>query len=224
VPGKQVGLITGDIRNVKGIDVWVNSENTNMQMARFFDAGVSGVIRYLGAERDEEGQVKDTIALELAKKVPTHGRLDAAEVFVTSPGLLAKTHGVKRLFHVASVEGDVGGLGYRPIVNVERCVMRALEVADSDQFKSDPVRTILFPLLATGAAKADRRLTARTLLETAVDYFKQNEDSRVETAYFICHREDQLKSCQDFLQKSPDVTPAASERPRPGPSASATIG
>jgi hypothetical protein len=32
VPDKHVGLITGDLRHVKGIDIWVNSENTNMQM------------------------------------------------------------------------------------------------------------------------------------------------------------------------------------------------
>src|SRR5574342_52887 len=34
VPEKQIGMITGDIQNIKEIDVWVNSENTNMQMAR----------------------------------------------------------------------------------------------------------------------------------------------------------------------------------------------
>src|SRR5215471_308431 len=34
--GKHVCLITGDLRDVKNIDVWVSSENTNMQMARHF--------------------------------------------------------------------------------------------------------------------------------------------------------------------------------------------
>ena len=34
-PEKRVCLITGDIQNVKIADIWVNSENTNMQMARF---------------------------------------------------------------------------------------------------------------------------------------------------------------------------------------------
>jgi len=55
--GKLVCIISGDIRNVTGIDVWVNSENTEMQMARFFDRSVSSVIRYLGAVRDEAGHV-----------------------------------------------------------------------------------------------------------------------------------------------------------------------
>src|SRR5579864_479924 len=32
--GKKIGLITGNIQGVKCADVWVNSENTNMQMSR----------------------------------------------------------------------------------------------------------------------------------------------------------------------------------------------
>ncbi|HYT88023.1 MAG TPA: hypothetical protein VEL76_04830, partial [Gemmataceae bacterium] len=64
-----IGLITGDIQNVrKDVDVWVNSENTNMQMARPFENSISGVIRYHGSEK-AEGQVTDTIALALAHKM-----------------------------------------------------------------------------------------------------------------------------------------------------------
>jgi len=40
-------MITGDIQNIKEIDVWVNSENTNMQMARHFERSISAIIRYL---------------------------------------------------------------------------------------------------------------------------------------------------------------------------------
>ena len=66
-----IGLITGDIQNVKGVDVWVNSENTNMQMARPFENSISGVIRYLGAEKDRRnGQIKvDTIVKALQEKM-----------------------------------------------------------------------------------------------------------------------------------------------------------
>ena len=34
--GKKIGLLTGDIKDVTGVDIWVSSENTNMEMARFF--------------------------------------------------------------------------------------------------------------------------------------------------------------------------------------------
>src|SRR5215204_2563325 len=52
-PAKRLSVITGDIRERRDIDVWVNSENTNMQMSRFYDRSLSAVIRYEGAEKDE---------------------------------------------------------------------------------------------------------------------------------------------------------------------------
>ena len=63
MPNKRVCVITGDICKRHGIDVWVNSENTNMQMSRFYDKTLSGMIRCEGAEKDENEQiVADTIA------------------------------------------------------------------------------------------------------------------------------------------------------------------
>jgi hypothetical protein len=49
VPNKHLCLITGDLRDIHDIDIWVNSENTDMQMARYFEPFVSSVIRYEGA-------------------------------------------------------------------------------------------------------------------------------------------------------------------------------
>ena len=69
-PGKEVGVITGDIENIKEADVWVNSENTNMQMARHYERSISATIRYMGAKKDDFGRVvEDTIANELHKAV-----------------------------------------------------------------------------------------------------------------------------------------------------------
>lgn len=47
-PTQRIAIITGDLRNVRGMDVWVNAENTNMQMARFYDRSMSGIVRYYG--------------------------------------------------------------------------------------------------------------------------------------------------------------------------------
>jgi len=68
---KRVCLVTGDLENIKNLaDIWVSSENTNMQMARYYDRSVSGVIRYLGAKKGRHGHVvDDTIAKELASIV-----------------------------------------------------------------------------------------------------------------------------------------------------------
>src|SRR5581483_9547172 len=34
-PGVEFGVIAGDLRRVTGVDIWVNSENTEMRMSRF---------------------------------------------------------------------------------------------------------------------------------------------------------------------------------------------
>ena len=57
---------TGDIEHVKDMAVWVNPENSDMMMDRILGKTISAKIRYLGANKDEDGGVvEDTIAEEL---------------------------------------------------------------------------------------------------------------------------------------------------------------
>jgi transcriptional regulator with XRE-family HTH domain len=46
---RHLGTVSGDLRRVRCADVWVNSENTEMTMARFDEFSVSSIIRYEGA-------------------------------------------------------------------------------------------------------------------------------------------------------------------------------
>ena len=65
-----ISVVTGDVRQVRDIDVWVNSENSSMEMSRVEDYSISAAIRYEGADRDGFGRVvDDRIAVELAGKV-----------------------------------------------------------------------------------------------------------------------------------------------------------
>ena len=70
-PGTTIEIRTGDIaRWTKGADVWVNSENTNLQMARFYERSLSATIRYRGAKKNEDGEiVEDTVANELVARL-----------------------------------------------------------------------------------------------------------------------------------------------------------
>jgi hypothetical protein len=63
--GKFITLFTGDIGALKAADIWVSSENTNMQMARFYDLSISGTVRYLGAKKESGIVIEDIIAQEL---------------------------------------------------------------------------------------------------------------------------------------------------------------
>jgi exonuclease III len=93
--GKHIGILTGDLQFVQEkIDIWVNSENTNMQMARFYDRSGSAVIRYFGAKRDDRGRVvEDTIAIELAKVMGGDASVDPGTIIVTTAGELVGTRG-----------------------------------------------------------------------------------------------------------------------------------
>src|SRR5262249_52942775 len=52
-----LGIKTGEILKVTGVDIWVNSENTDMMMDRIIGRTISANIRYGGAEKDERGNV-----------------------------------------------------------------------------------------------------------------------------------------------------------------------
>jgi hypothetical protein len=198
-----VGLVTGDIQKVQGIDVWVNSENTNMQMARPFENSISGVIRYLGAEKDpQNNQIStDTIVNELKEKMDTDTSVDPASVLVTTSGEMLKSHRVKRIFHVAANYGQVGQ-GYIPIDNVANCIVNALKVSVAEE--ASELRSILFPLMATrsrrGAVLEDR---VKPLLNAAIEYLMRHSGGMFRKVYFLTYTDKEFEVCRDILRTDP---------------------
>lgn len=197
---KQIVLVTGGIEHVKVADIWVNSENTNMQMARFYDSSISGTIRYCGALRDDKGNVlKDNIAKELSEIMDGQLSVEPGIVLATKPGELNNTNNVKRVFHTASVRGQVG-IGYIPIQNIEICVINSLKLADSAKYRNEGLSSILFPLFGTGTAAGDLETTAEKLISTAITYLEQNADSSIKCVYFLVWSEKQLRVCKNILE------------------------
>lgn len=193
-PGKEIGIITGDIQNIKNVDVWVNSENTNMQMARPYERSISGTIRYLGATKDRAKRVvDDVIANELAEIVQTGGVFPGV-VIATGSGELAKTHQVKKVFHAASVLGQVGR-GYSPIQDIDECVRNALELADSEEMANEDIHSILFPLMGTGSSKLEAEEVAKDLIGAAISYLENNKKSKINKVYFLVYNEQDRDIC-----------------------------
>lgn len=219
---KAICLVTGDIQNVKGIDVWVNSENTNMQMARPLDDSISGIIRYLGSEKKSGKMVCDTIANELADRMKGRGdSVIPGEIVVTSSGSLAQTHQVKLIFHAAAVFGQVGK-GYFPITDITSCVTNALrkvDFRDKQEYGETNVASILFPLMGTRAANSDFEGRLKALLEAAVDYLASN-DSKVEKACFLTYSNKELEVCLSLLDANPKLAEPVEEKKPPLPPAS----
>lgn len=197
VPRKKIGLVTGDIRDVRCADIWVNSENSNMQMDRYYDRSISSIIRYLGAKKDEAGRVvEDTIAEKLTAQMGAWESVPPACVMVTPSGELEQSHKVKQLFHVASVVGTIGQ-GYRTIQNINRCVTNALQKIDESQDAS--LKSILFPLIGTGKGKGELQTNASLLLDAAISYLSSNPKTIVETIYFLTYTEEELDLCRNIL-------------------------
>lgn len=213
-PGRQIGYITGNIKNIKNMDVWVNSENTNMQMARHFEHSISSAIRYGGARKDRTGYViDDLIADDLRDAVRGRDSLPPATIIDTTAGELERTNGVKRIFHAASVIGQPG-VGYMPIHNIADCIRNSLELADSQELEGTGIQSILFPLMGTGTKRMSAQDTADQLIDAAVSYFEDNPDSRVNKVCFLAFTEQDREICRHKFFTDPRIaTPGETEPP-----------
>ena len=209
-PGKAIEIRTGDLRKWPGVDVWVNSENTNMQMARFYDRNLSAVIRYSGARKNENEEiVEDTIADELAAKMSGRESVPVGTVFDTSAGALADTHGVKRIFHVALVQGVPGG-GYRASRDmIDTCANRCLRRMEAGAGTGETWRSIAFPMMGTGAGGEDVRQLAKILIGSALRYLQQQPGSVIERVIFMAWNRRDLAGCIAAVRELPGLEPVA---------------
>jgi O-acetyl-ADP-ribose deacetylase (regulator of RNase III) len=182
--------VTGDLFRVRCAEVWVNSENTAMRMARVDEFSVSAVIRYQGAQRDGAGQmINDPIADELTQATAGRHQVPAGTAIVTGAGELWR-NGVHYIARVASVEGEPG-VGFRRVRVLAQCVTNALT-----EIGPLPVPTILFPLLGTGQGRGRLRQTAHTLVGEALDYFAAVSTTDIAAIFFLEHRDVELDACQ----------------------------
>ena len=113
-PEFVIGIKTGEILKVEGVDVWVNSENTDMMMDRVIDRSISANIRYGGAEKDDSGTVRvDTIADALRRKLRGRVYVRLGTVLETESGALVPA-GSTALFTWPPSMASVRARGYVP--------------------------------------------------------------------------------------------------------------
>ncbi len=190
---KKIGIITGDLVDVKNVDIWVNSENTNMQMARHFDNSISALIRYHGAKKNEAGFVIDDIIFNnLAEQTKNFPIVPPASVFVGISGELEKSNGVKKILHVATVHGEAGK-GYQAISNINACLTNSLQKIS--EINDPQLKSIVFPLLGTGSGGHDNKNRVSELFETAIKYLSNNPKCSIEIVYFLAYTKKDLKNC-----------------------------
>ena len=177
-PAKRVGFVTGDREDIKVGDIWVNSENTNMQMDTYYGKSTSATIRYLGARRSETGKIEeDIIGNELKAKMGATMEVDAGTVLVTGPGALERNN-VRWIFHVASVIGQPLE-GYRTVARIDQCVKNVLRSAKDVRFKQEGGTSILFPIFGTGQGGGDLADQTQVCLNAAVEHLAEHRHARL---------------------------------------------
>ncbi|MGV9455547.1 macro domain-containing protein [Streptomyces sp. NPDC003635] len=197
----RVGMVTGNLANVLGTDVWVNPENTRMEMSRVDEPTVSATIRYNGGVRDSAGHLThDAISLELAKQMTDRTHVAPGQVLVTGSGELEETHQVRRIVHVAAVEGEPGS-GFRQVMDLERCVRNILTEVDRVSADGPTLRSVVLPLLGTGGGNSDLEATVTRLLSATVDYFHSHKGSRIRVVYLLAYTDVQAALCRDALDR-----------------------
>ena len=204
--GCFVGFKTGAIDHVDGVSAWVNSENTDMMMDRFIGKTISAKIRYLGANKDDENVVEDTIQESLRDAIGERAYVKIGTVLVTGAGMLA-SRGVERIFHVATVKGGPGeGVSAEPD-KLELCIRRVLEKVDQENRKfwrilsGKKIDSILFPLLGAGDGGLPVEAVTDIIIPTAVEYVRSNPTSSLRKVFFLAFRPRDKSACVRTLDR-----------------------
>ncbi|MEO0815918.1 MAG: hypothetical protein AAFX86_01300 [Pseudomonadota bacterium] len=174
----RVAIAVGDIRMVKGVDVWVNPENTHLEMARVFDTSISGTIRHLSSKWTGGGtRSDDFMRRQVAQKLPA-GPVEPGFAQLTSTkGDLKSVNLVKAVAHVAAVElkGREPGAGYRAVSGdkIAKCVtgvLSAMDDSNKTRFQQ-PLRTVIIPLIGSYASPQKAERNAMEMVRAIVAYF-----------------------------------------------------
>jgi O-acetyl-ADP-ribose deacetylase (regulator of RNase III) len=190
--------VGGKLADVRGIPVWVNSENTEMQMSRYYEQTISGTIRYEGAKKRPDGRVlDDLIANDLARWMESHNLTNVVPgtVIRTTAGELSE-FGVKFILHVAAVHATPGR-GYHPVADLSDCISKVLRKLDEQRadFQDEPA-SVLIPLLGTGAGGGKVEVVARNLIGTALHYLEHTPKTIIETVWFLAYSDHHWDACR----------------------------
>lgn len=202
---KTIGYITGDIENINCVDVWVNPENTKMQMARLHDDSISAIIRYYGAKRDHNGHViDDTILNQLQRLMRGSHGVEPGVVLHTASGALDQRNNVKVIVHVAAMQGEPGK-GFLPIRDHSRCVGSVLKYVDglnASTFSRNTLHSVLIPLFGSRSAGVDKQDVADAFVRAAKEHFQVTNETAIEKVYFLAYTDTDQEVCEAAMLRA----------------------
>jgi O-acetyl-ADP-ribose deacetylase (regulator of RNase III) len=219
-PEKAIGIATGNIAEIAGADVLVNSENHRLAMdvasvdPQKSRRTISAAIHSFSARWNDRGElVEDLIEHELKRALQTRKLIvpvPLGTVIDTSAGSLENI-GVRRILHAVSVSGirdERSNPRAGTPVQLSRCVANTLAHVDQlnrAMFEASPLKRIVLPIFGAGSGKASFADVAPTLIARAIDYLEY-EATQIEKVYFLAYRQKSLEALENWLSTSPDLT------------------
>ena len=203
-PELTVGYMTGHIKDINNVSLWVNSENTDMLMDRVFGRSISSQIRRMGANKDDEGNiVEDTIAEALRTAVGPRGHVRIGTVLVTESGSLRASHGVERILHVATVQASPDGGVRANLDTLATCVKRVLDRSERINKRNwntmvnlarqwcrlNPryYESILIPTIGAGDGGLSVEQVTHAIAPAAIEHLRTAELPTLKAVYFIAY-------------------------------------
>ena len=170
--GPKIVIWEYQIQHAKDFDVWVNSENTFMEMARFWDRSVSAQIRKLGSVRRgalNDDSYKDALGLALAEKVGTQSQVPIGTVFMTrtdDASTLSSNNKVSHVAHLAAVTPKKVGDGFSSGGEIDKCVKSVFEGMRGERRRQRGrgLHSVLFPLIGSGDGGAHAAFVAHQMV------------------------------------------------------------
>jgi O-acetyl-ADP-ribose deacetylase (regulator of RNase III) len=121
--------------------------------------------------------------------------------------MLAVTHNVKLLFHVAVAEG---GLGEGATVNPAKLkdfVRRVLACVDREnnrfwrKFRKDNIDSIIFPMIGAGEEGVSVEVSGNEIIPAAIDYLGTTPNTTIKEIYFSAFKLRDKSACDAVLSK-----------------------
>lgn len=215
--GPTIEIWKGGIATADRYDVWVNSENTYMEMARFWERSISAQIRKLGAVRRgplRQNRRKDALGLKLAEKLGSQANVAIGTVILTETDPASDLYvknGVSYVAHVATAEPDEYNGGFKAAGKVELCITNAFRefIKEKRHLKAMNMNSILFPLFGTGDGGASASLVAhqlvyslRKVLEREQNVFKSEDINAINRIGLIAYTESHFAMFQNELKSA----------------------
>lgn len=222
--GIVIRVKTGDILDVRSVDVWLNPENRYMMMPRIIDKGLSAAIRWGGAAKYSDGSVAVDV-IGNAIRLEMRERAETDQIIETTPGELGRNNGVRRLLHlpIATARGnDRAREGQRvDVKDIAPMVYRALQKVDAGNSSRDRLfirvgdrlrgvdpycRSVLIPLIGSGEGGLAPREVMPEILGGIFDFARIHKSSVVAEINLLAFYGRELTACASALQQYADAS------------------